>query len=88
MARDALQAALGFVVVDAVALDDLVAARGTRDEPDRGTRDVESLGDDDENFLVRPPTFRRRSDAELPPVAVPPNDRRAAASGRDPEVEA
>ncbi len=70
-----------------VELDDLVPRRVAGHDPDVAGRQVEGAREKVGDLVVGPPALGRRADAELPRIAQPPDDLRAAGAGRNPDAE-
>src|SRR6266508_4186071 len=73
----------GFLLVEAVDLDDLPAVGLTGRHSNRGERDAERLGKKSDQRRVRPPALRRRRDAHFPAVSMASDDRVRGGAGRE-----
>src|SRR6185436_20171266 len=81
------QSALRVLDRQTVELDELVPRRVARHDPDVAGGETECAREKRGDLVVRPPSFRRGANTELPDVAEPPDDLRAARAGRHPHAE-
>jgi hypothetical protein len=65
----------GFLLVEALDLDDLSALGLTGRHPNCSGRNAECVGEKSNQRLVRPPSLWRRRDAYFPAVPVATDDR-------------